>query len=321
MLAESQLNNVSRIRSGVGLTRSSFTQRETPLCLPIIILTFLTFFDVVIFCPIGSIEAYISIVNQAPVLTKEEEHALAVKFKENNDLDAARQLVLSQLRFVVHIARTYSGYGLPLADIIQEGNVGLMKAVKKFDPDKGVRLVTYAVHWIRAEIHEFVFDNWKIVKVATTKAQRKLFFKLRNSKKKIGWLTNDEKNLIANDLGVKTRDVETMEQRLASKDVLFDRPEDDNDSYVSPAGFLPAPNSDPSRLVEKENWLESNIELLSEAMDNLDNRSKEVLKLRWLTEEKVTLKELAKKFNVSLERVRQIEEQAILDLREQLLNP
>ena len=271
--------------------------------------------------PIGSIEAYISIVNQAPVLTKEEEHALAVKFKENNDLDAARQLVLSQLRFVVHIARTYSGYGLPLADIIQEGNVGLMKAVKKFDPDKGVRLVTYAVHWIRAEIHEFVFDNWKIVKVATTKAQRKLFFKFRNSKKKIGWLTNDEKSLIANDLGVKTRDVETMEQRLASKDVLFDRPEDDSDSYVSPAGFLPAPNSDPSRLVEKENWLESNIELLSEAMDNLDNRSKEVLKLRWLTEEKVTLKELAKKFNVSLERVRQIEEQAILDLREQLLNP
>ena len=271
--------------------------------------------------PIGSIEAYISIVNQAPVLTKEEEHALAVKFKENNDLDAARQLVLSQLRFVVHIARTYSGYGLPLADIIQEGNVGLMKAVKKFDPDKGVRLVTYAVHWIRAEIHEFVFDNWKIVKVATTQAQRKLFFKLRNSKKKIGWLTNDEKSLIANDLGVKTRDVETMEQRLASKDVLFDRPEDGSDSYVSPAGFLPAPNSDPSRLVEKENWLESNIELLSEAMDNLDNRSKEVLKLRWLTEEKVTLKELAKKFNVSLERVRQIEEQAILDLREQLLNP
>ncbi len=271
--------------------------------------------------PIGSIEAYISIVNQAPALTKEEERALAVKFKENNDLDAARQLVLSQLRFVVHIARTYSGYGLPLADIIQEGNVGLMKAVKKFDPEKGVRLVTYAVHWIRAEIHEFVFDNWKIVKVATTKAQRKLFFKLRNSKKKIGWLTNDEKNLIANDLGVKTTDVEVMEERLASKDVLFDRPEDDDNAYVSPAGFLPAPNSDPSKLAEEENWLESNIELLSEAMEKLDNRSKEVLKLRWLTEEKATLKELAKKFNVSLERVRQIEEQAILDLREQLLNP
>ena len=271
--------------------------------------------------PIGSIEAYISIVNQAPVLTKEEEHALAVKFKENNDLDAARQLVLSQLRFVVHIARTYSGYGLPLADIIQEGNVGLMKAVKKFDPDKGVRLVTYAVHWIRAEIHEFVFDNWKIVKVATTKAQRKLFFKLRNQKKKIGWLTNDEKSLIASDLGVKATDVETMEERLASKDVLFDRPEDDENAYVSPAGFLPAPDSDPSKLIEVENWLENNVGLLSEAMDKLDNRSREILKLRWLTEEKVTLKELAKKFNVSLERVRQIEEQAILDLREQLLNP
>ena len=271
--------------------------------------------------PIGSLEAYISIVNQAPVLTREEEYALAVRFKENNDLDAAKQLILSQLRFVVHIARTYGGYGLPLADIIQEGNVGLMKAVKKFDPEKGVRLVTYAVHWIRAEIHEFVFDNWKIVKVATTKAQRKLFFKLRNSKKKIGWLTNDEKSLIADDLGVKTKDVETMEERLASKDVLFDRPEDDENAYVSPAGFLPAPNSDPSKLIEEENWLESNTELLTEAMDKLDKRSKEILKLRWLTDKKHTLKELAMKFNVSLERVRQIEEQAILDLREKLLNP
>ena len=271
--------------------------------------------------PIGSLEAYISVVNQAPVLTREEEYALAVRFKENNDLDAARQLILSQLRFVVHIAITYGGDGLPLADIIQEGNVGLMKAVKKFDPERGVRLVTYAVHWIRAEIHEFVFDNWKIVKVATTKAQRKLFFKLRNSKKKIGWLTNDEKSLIADDLGVKTKDVETMEERLASKDVLFDRPEDDENAYVSPAGFLPAPNSDPSKLIEEENWLESNTELLTEAMDKLDKRSKEILKLRWLTDEKHTLKELAMKFNVSLERVRQIEEQAILDLREKLLNP
>ncbi|HJM09228.1 MAG: RNA polymerase sigma factor RpoH [Candidatus Thioglobus sp.] len=270
--------------------------------------------------PIGSLEAYISIVNQAPVLTKEEEYALAVRFKKNNDLDAARQLILSQLRFVVHIARTYNGYGLPLADIIQEGNVGLMKAVKKFDPEKGVRLVTYAVHWIRAEIHEFVFDNWKIVKIATTKAQRKLFFKLRGSKKKIGWLTNDEKNLIADDLGVRAKDVETMEERLASKDVLFDRPEDEGSTHVSPAGFLPAPNSDPSKLVEEENWLESNIELMSEAMEKLDNRSKEILRLRWLADEKVTLKELAKKFNVSLERIRQIEEQAILDLREQLLS-
>ena len=271
--------------------------------------------------PIGSLEAYISIVNQAPVLTREEEYALAVRFKKNNDLDAARQLILSQLRFVVHIARTYNGYGLPLADIIQEGNVGLMKAVKKFDPEKGVRLVTYAVHWIRAEIHEFVFDNWKIVKVATTKAQRKLFFKLRGSKKKIGWLTNDEKSLIASDLGVRTKDIETMEERLALKDVLFDRPQDETNTHVSPAGYLPAPNSDPSALVEEENWLESNIELMSEAMEKLDKRSKEILRLRWLSDEKVTLKELAKKFNVSLERVRQIEEKAILDLREQLLNP
>ena len=270
--------------------------------------------------PIGSLEAYISIVNQAPVLTREEEYALAVKFKKNNDLDAARQLILSQLRFVVHIARTYNGYGLPLADIIQEGNVGLMKAVKKFDPERGVRLVTYAVHWIRAEIHEFVFDNWKIVKVATTKAQRKLFFKLRGSKKKIGWLTNDEKSLIASDLGVRTKDIETMEERLASKDVLFDRPEDENAPHVSPAGFLPAPNSDPSKLVEEENWLESNIEMMSAAIETLDKRSKEILQLRWLSDEKVTLKDLAKKFNVSLERVRQIEEKAILDLREQLLN-
>ena len=226
--------------------------------------------------PIGSLEAYISIVNQAPVLTREEEYALAVRFKKNNDLDAARQLILSQLRFVVHIARTYNGYGLPLADIIQEGNVGLMKAVKKFDPEKGVRLVTYAVHWIRAEIHEFVFDNWKIVKVATTKAQRKLFFKLRGSKKKIGWLTNDEKSLIASDLGVRTKDIETMEERLASKDVLFDRPQDETSTHVSPAGYLPAPNSDPSALVEEENWLESNIELMSEAMEKLDKRSKEI---------------------------------------------
>ena len=271
--------------------------------------------------PIGSLEAYISIVNQAPVLTREEEYVLAVRFKKNNDLDAARQLILSQLRFVVHIARTYNGYGLPLADIIQEGNVGLMKAVKKFDPEKGVRLVTYAVHWIRAEIHEFVFDNWKIVKVATTKAQRKLFFKLRGSKKKIGWLTNDEKSLIASDLGVRTKDIETMEERLASKDVLFDLPQDEPSTHVSPAGYLPAPNSDPSALVEEENWLESNIELMSEAMEKLDKRSKEILRLRWLSDEKVTLKELAKKFNVSLERVRQIEEKAILDLREQLLNP
>jgi|TARA_B110000438_G_scaffold277492_1_gene300168 RNA polymerase sigma-32 factor len=270
--------------------------------------------------PVGSLEAYISIVNQAPTLTKEEERELAVRFKEHNDLNAAKQLVLSQLRFVVHIARTYNGYGLPLADIIQEGNVGLMKAVKKFDPEKGVRLVTYAVHWIRAEIHEFVFDNWKIVKVATTKAQRKLFFKLRSNKKKIGWLTNNEKTLIAEDLGVRTKDIETMEERLSSKDMVFDKPEKEDNISASPAGFLPSPNSDPSVIAEEDNWLENNLELLAEALEKIDTRSREILQSRWLNEEKTTLKDLAKQFDVSLERIRQIEEQAILDLREQLLN-
>ena len=270
--------------------------------------------------PVGSLEAYISIVNQAPTLTKEEERELAVRFKEHNDLNAAKQLVLSQLRFVVHIARTYNGYGLPLADIIQEGNVGLMKAVKKFDPEKGVRLVTYAVHWIRAEIHEFVFDNWKIVKVATTKAQRKLFFKLRSNKKKIGWLTNNEKTLIAEDLGVRTKDIETMEERLSSKDMVFDKPEKEDNINVSPVGFLPSPNSDPSVIAEEDNWLENNLGLLAEALEKIDTRSREILQSRWLNEEKTTLKDLAKQFDVSLERIRQIEEQAILDLREQLLN-
>ena len=244
--------------------------------------------------PVGSLEAYISIVNQAPTLTKEEERELAVRFKEHNDLNAAKQLVLSQLRFVVHIARTYNGYGLPLADIIQEGNVGLMKAVKKFDPEKGVRLVTYAVHWIRAEIHEFVFDNWKIVKVATTKAQRKLFFKLRSNKKKIGWLTNNEKTLIAEDLGVRTKDIETMEERLSSKDMVFDRPEKEDNINASPAGFLPSPNSDPSVIAEEDNWLENNLELLAEALEKIDTRSREILQSRWLNEEKQHLKDLAK---------------------------
>ena len=179
--------------------------------------------------PMGSLEAYISIVNQTPVLSREEERELAYRFQNENDLDAARKLILSQLRFVVHIARTYSGYGLPLADLIQEGNIGLMKAVKKFNPDRGTRLVTYAVHWIRSEIHEFVFNNWKIVKLATTKAQRKLFFKLRNAKKSIGWLTNDEKKLIAKDLGVKPTDVATMEQRFASVDMPYDLGHTDSD--------------------------------------------------------------------------------------------
>ena len=269
--------------------------------------------------PMGSLEAYISIVNQTPVLSREEERELAYRFQNENDLDAARKLILSQLRFVVHIARTYSGYGLPLADLIQEGNIGLMKAVKKFNPDRGTRLVTYAVHWIRSEIHEFVFNNWKIVKVATTKAQRKLFFKLRNAKKSIGWLTNDEKKLIAKDLGVKPTDVATMEQRFASVDMPYDLGHTDSDEdYISPAGFLPYPDSDPSSIVENDNWLQGKKEQLSSALEGLDKRSKEILMSRWLTDEKVTLKELAKQYQVSIERIRQIEEEAIQELREHL---
>ena len=269
--------------------------------------------------PMGSLEAYISIVNQTPVLSRAEERELAYRFQNENDLDAARKLILSQLRFVVHIARTYSGYGLPLADLIQEGNIGLMKAVKKFNPDRGTRLVTYAVHWIRSEIHEFVFNNWKIVKVATTKAQRKLFFKLRNAKKSIGWLTNDEKKLIAKDLGVKPTDVATMEQRFASVDMPYDLGHTDSDEdYISPAGFLPSPDSDPSSIVENDNWLQGKKEQLSSALEGLDKRSKEILMSRWLTDEKVTLKELAKQYQVSIERIRQIEEEAIQELREHL---
>ena len=275
--------------------------------------------DLALMGPMGSLEAYIGIVNQSPVLSREEERELAYRFQNENDLDAARKLIVSLLRFVVHIARTYSGYGLPLADLIQEGNIGLMKAVKKFDPDRGTRLVTYAVHWIRSEIHEFVFNNWKIVKVATTKAQRKLFFKLRNAKKSIGWLTNDEKKLIAKDLGVKPKDVATMEQRFASVDMSYDLGNTDSDEdYVSPAGFLPSPDSDPSSIVENDNWLQGKKEQLSTALEGLDNRSKEILMSRWLTDEKVTLKELAKQYQVSIERIRQIEEAAIQELREHL---
>ena len=231
--------------------------------------------------PMGSLDAYINIVNQSPILSREEERELAYRYKNDNDLDAARQLIMSQLRFVVHIARTYNGYGLPLADLIQEGNIGLMKAVKKFNPDKGVRLVTYAVYWIRSEIHEFVFNNWKIVKVATTKAQRKLFFKLRSSKKKLGWLTNDEKKLIAQDLGVKSKDVATMEQRFASVDMPYDLGSTDSEEdYVSPAGFLPSPDPDPSQIVEKDDWLEGKTEELTKALQSLDQRSKEILTQR-----------------------------------------
>jgi len=269
---------------------------------------------------LGSLGAYINIVNEVPVLSKDEEKELALRYQQDNDLDAARQLILSQLRFVVYIARSYSGYGLPLADLIQEGNVGLMKAVKRFDPEYGVRLVTYAVHWIRAEIHEFIFNNWKLVKIATTKAQRKLFFNLRKAKKNLGWLTKQETESIAKDLGVKPKEVTLMEQTFASKDLAFDlRSTATEDDYVAPAGYLPSPNSDPAEAVEESNWLTKNTEMLSAAINNLDERSKNILKSRWLSDKKTTLKVLSGQYNISIERVRQIEENAINQLRETLV--
>ena len=272
--------------------------------------------------PIGSIEAYISIVNQAPVLTKEEEHALAVKFKENNDLDAARQLVLSQLRFVVHIARTYSGYGLPLADIIQEGNVGLMKAVKKFDPSKKVRLLSFAIYWIRAEIHEFVLKNWRIVKVATTKAQRKLFFNLRSKKKTLDWLTQEEAEKIAEDLNVEVKDVLHMENRLTSHDSAFDAPagSDDEGDILSPSQYLEDKSSSPEILVEAQEVSDHNSQELSMALSSLDDRSKDIIARRYLADEKETLHDLADEYNVSAERIRQIENGALKKLKAAMSN-
>ncbi len=230
--------------------------------------------DEIFIGPLGSLGAYINIVNQVPVLSKEEEKRLALSYQNDNDLDAARRLIMSQLRFVVYIARSYSGYGLSLADLIQEGNIGLMKAVKRFDPDRGFRLVTYAVHWIRAEIHEFIFNNWKLVKVATTKAQRKLFFNLRKNKKHLGWLSKQETESIAKDLGVKPKEVTLMEQKFASKDLAFDLRDNNNeDEYVAPAGYLPSPNADPAETLQESDWLTKNTEALTLAMKNLDERS------------------------------------------------
>jgi len=276
--------------------------------------------DEIFMGPLGSLGAYINIVNQVPILSKEEEKSLALRYQNENDLDAARRLIMSQLRFVVYIAKGYSGYGLSLADLIQEGNIGLMKAVKRFDPDRGFRLVTYAVHWIRAEIHEFVFNNWKLVKIATTKAQRKLFFNLRKSKKHLGWLSKQETESIAKDLGVKPKEVTQMEQKLTSKDLAFDLRDSSNEGeYVAPAGYLPSPDSDPAETLQKSDWLTKNTEALTLAMKNLDERSKNILKSRWLEEKKPTLKDLSKKYNISIERVRQIEEHAIKTLRETLV--
>jgi RNA polymerase sigma-32 factor len=267
--------------------------------------------------PLGSLDQYIQAANSIPVLTADEEYELATRFRETNDLDAARRLVLAHLRFVIHVARGYAGYGLQLGDLIQEGNIGLMKAVKRFDPEVGVRLVSFAVHWIRAEIHEFVLRNWRLVKIATTKAQRKLFFNLRKAKKHLGWLSKDEAEAVAQDLGVTTRDVAEMEQRLAGRDVSFDLdPEDDED--FAPVAYLPSPNSDPGEAVEREDWDSDAHERLDVALGKLDERSRDILARRWLAENKATLHELAADYHVSAERIRQIEANAIAKLKTQM---
>jgi RNA polymerase sigma-32 factor len=267
--------------------------------------------------PLGSLDHYIQSANAIPVLSADEEFALATRLREANDLDAAKRLVLSHLRFVVHVARGYAGYGLQLGDLIQEGNIGLMKAVRRFDPNVGVRLVSFAVHWIRAEIHEFVLRNWRLVRVATTKAQRKLFFNLRKAKKHLGWLSKAETEAVAADLGVTPRDVTEMEQRLSGHDLAFDPyPEEDED--FAPATYLPSPNSDPAQSVERDNAGANDHDRLTAALAKLDERSRMILSRRWLAESKATLHELAAEYGVSAERIRQIEANAIGKLKKQL---
>ncbi|MEE9142647.1 MAG: RNA polymerase sigma factor RpoH [Gammaproteobacteria bacterium] len=268
--------------------------------------------------PIGSLETYIQTIGQIPVLSREDECALADRFRKEGDLEAARSLVLSNLRFVVHVARGYSGYGLNLGDLIQEGNIGLMKAVKRFDPSVGVRLVSFAVHWIRAEIHEFVLRNWRVVKVATTKAQRKLFFNLRKSKKRLGWLSSEETKAVAADLGVSTKDVVEMEQRLAARDASFDpAPSDDEENSYSPALYLRSPETDPATAVESDEWDKDSSARLTVALEELDDRSRDIIARRWLveSEDKATLRDLGAEYGVSAERIRQIENNAIKKLR------
>ena len=267
--------------------------------------------------PVGSLDAYIERVSAIPMLSREEEFELARRYRNHEDLDAARDLVLSHLRFVVHIARGYLGYGLPVGDLVQEGNVGLMKAVKRFDPDMGVRLVSFAVHWIRAEIHEFVIRNWRLVRVATTKAQRKLFFNLRRMKKNLAWLSEDETRAVAGELGVDPGEVREMERRLSARDLSFDpAPDtDDEDGIASPSLYLPAADSDPAIQVEQAEWSGAVAESLTAAIGTLDERSRAVVRSRWLAEEKRTLQELADEYGVSAERIRQIESAAIKKLR------
>ena len=269
--------------------------------------------------PTGSTEAYTNAAYQVPVLTADEERELAQRLRDQDDMEAARRLVMAHLRFVIRIARGYQGYGLPLADLIQEGSVGLTKAVRRFEPDLGVRLVSFAVHWIRAEIHEYVLRNWRIVKVATTKSQRKLFFNLRSRKKRLGWFSSAEVEEVARELGVKPETVLQMESRLANQDLAFDGSDsDDDDAPSAPSAFLPDSRMEPAAVVEREDTETSQRERLNAALTRLDERSKTILTSRWLSENKKTLRELAQQFGVSAERIRQIETNALRKLRVQL---
>jgi len=266
---------------------------------------------------VGTFDAYLNLVRQMPRLSAEQERELTIQYRDDGNLDAARELVMTNLRFVVHVARGYSGYGLSMPDIIQEGNVGLMKAVKRFDPDMGVRLVSFAVHWIKAEIHEYVIKNWGIVKVATTKAQRKLFFNLRKSKQNIGWLSNDEALAMAEDLNVDLSDIYEMEMRLGGRDMSFDMPMDESadESFSAPATYLQQHGADPAELFENADWEGHEQDLLAKALSCLDERSLDILTSRWLAEKKATLHELAERYNVSAERIRQLEQNAMKKIR------
>lgn len=267
--------------------------------------------------PIGSIEAYLAYVNQIPMLTAEEELELANRLQQNNDLSAAKKLVLSHLRYVVKVAKGYLGYGLPLADLIQEGNIGLMKAVRRFNPAVGARMVTFAMHWIKAEIHEYILRNWRIVKVATTKAQRKLFFNLRNMKKSLGWMTQQEVNDVAKDLGVKPETVREMELRMASSDTPFDNHDDEDDERsFSPAGYLEDHRYNPAAQMEDSNYAAQASDKIYQMLGQLDERSQDIIRARWLDENKLTLHDLAAKYQISAERVRQLEQNAMKKLRE-----
>jgi RNA polymerase sigma-32 factor len=266
--------------------------------------------------PGSNLNAYMQTVNHFPVLTAERERELAEELYYNENLEAAREMVMSHLRFVVHIAKSYNGYGLPLADLIQEGNVGLMKAVKRFNPEKGVRLVSFAVHWVKAEMHEYILRNWRIVKVATTKAQRKLFFNLRGAKKKLAWLNNAEANAIADDLGVDVKEVRRMESRLTTSDLGFDAGADDeDDGYVAPAHYLEDHSTNPAMLLENADWEQNNNQHLHIALEQLDERSRDILQTRWLSDDKPTLHQLADKYGVSAERIRQLEKNAMKKVR------